>query len=112
MAGGVLRVAADLDPMVTTIGAAQRHSSTRPAATRSRPPSAAAPTASASSDAPATAATFRRTELSIQVDVSSRAVRIDVVDATTKAPVRTIVLGGHGAGTARQSAPLLLDRRV
>ncbi|HEY2386324.1 MAG TPA: hypothetical protein VGK30_05140 [Candidatus Binatia bacterium] len=55
---------------------------------------------------------FRLTELSIQVDMHTRAVRIDVIDATTKATVRTIALGGHGQASARQSAPLLLDRHV
>jgi len=118
--------------MITAIDAEHRHSSTRPATTRTqtpskrssghdgastsgrpaRAPSTAATTASASPDSEGTPATFRRTELSIRVDVPSRAVRIDVLDATTKAPVRTILLGGHGQATARQSAPLLLDRHV
>jgi hypothetical protein len=61
-------------------------------------------------DPTSTPSSFRRTELSIRVDVQARSVHIDVVDAATQATVRTITLGRPG--DAPQDQPLLVDRRV
>jgi len=62
------------------------------------------------SDPTSTPSSFRRTELSIRVDVQARSVHIDVVDAATKATVRTIKLG-RPEDTPKDQ-PQLVDRRV
>ncbi len=112
--------------MINPIGAGDHAGSTRPAVpTRSQAPHAAAvqradPSAAARTRSPDTGPStaspqpFRQTVLSFRVDVRSGAVQIDVVDAATKATLRTIALD-RPAGSLPNAAPpppLLVDRHA
>jgi hypothetical protein len=55
---------------------------------------------------------FRRTELLFRVDMRSRALRIVVLDAATKATIRTIFLKGSQPPEVDRPSPLLVDRYV